>query len=258
MTRSKHEGRRIVYRERYCAFLDILGFSEIVAGLDQAGSAEALRTLLSTMHAAPRGDNIRFFEGSDLRAQSISDALLLSAQPSPHGLAHLFHNLEGLAVALLEQGFFVRGAVVRGKLYHDERMAFGEGLVRAYRLEQDVVRYPRIMVTADIVKDVEAFLDQDMIDFLDVLKQAADGPHFLHILGIPELTLHTETYKPHRRAHIRTYNKMAREISRKFSDSADNPRHFEKVQWFANYWNEVMAPFGGEVALIKGPGLVLQ
>jgi hypothetical protein len=31
---------------------------------------------------------------------------------------------------------------------------------------------------------------------------------------------------------------VASTIQKKFDESVDNPRHFEKVQWFARYWNE--------------------
>jgi hypothetical protein len=29
-------------------------------------------------------------------------------------------------------------------------------------------------------------------------------------------------------------------LQNKFADSMDNPRHFEKVKWFAKYWNETI------------------
>src|SRR5581483_9714310 len=33
-------------------------------------------------------------------------------------------------------------------------------------------------------------------------------------------------------------------IQKRFRQSIDEPRHFEKVQWFAKYWNSIVPPAG--------------
>jgi hypothetical protein len=247
------------YELRYCAFVDILGFSELINRLAQGATpVAALHKLLTTVHAEPTGKHIRSFKGSDLKAQSISDALCLSAGCSPAGLGHLFHNLEELSRHLLKDAFFIRGAVVKGMLYHDDKIAFGDALVRAYRLEQDVARYARIMVTRDVAADVERYLnDFDFGELLDSLKQADDGPYFLHVLSLWEVIFRVENKPLHRQPYVDECNQIGAQIKRRFDESVDNPRHFEKVQWFAKYWNRTFERYQ-DIKQIEGPGLARE
>jgi hypothetical protein len=240
------------YGDRYCAFVDILGFAELA----RKGSMpfDSIRELLRIVHAAPRGHYITFFKGSDLKAQSISDALCLSAANSPAGLAHLMYNLEALALRLLEEGFFVRGAIVKGQLYHDGHMAFGEALVRAYRLERDVARYPRIIITTGVANDIIAFIKRRKLLplFVDSVWQADDGPYYLHVLDLVEVHL---TNASEHQLDMTRYNCMAKQIQRRLDETFDNPKHFEKVQWFAKYWNRTIERHSTYVEKITGPGV---
>jgi hypothetical protein len=44
-------------------------------------------------------------------------------------------------------------------------------------------------------------------------------------------------------------------LQNKFADSMDNPRHFEKVKWFAKYWNETIDNGRLEYRKVLGAGL---
>jgi hypothetical protein len=44
-------------------------------------------------------------------------------------------------------------------------------------------------------------------------------------------------------------------IQQRFSESVDTPRYFEKVQWFANYWNLSLGEDIDVLKLVTGPGL---
>jgi hypothetical protein len=116
----------------------------------------------------------------DFRAQSISDAVAISTVANLDGLIRLFMAIENLAVELLKEGYFIRGALVRGKLYHDDRMVFGEALIRAYELENTIVRFPRVIVVRDVMQDIEegcsGFFTDRKSDFERHLEQADDGP----------------------------------------------------------------------------------
>src|SRR6476620_10610175 len=122
------------YNERYCAFIDMLGFGELISNLQYGGTPlHALRDLLSKVHNPP-ATNAGALARSDFRAQSISDAVALSAATNAAGLGAIIHSVNQLAVDLLTQGFFIRGALVKDRLYHDDKMVFGNALVRAFRL----------------------------------------------------------------------------------------------------------------------------
>lgn len=254
----------MVYLLRYCAFVDVLGFSELILRLKRRDlTPENLQNLLSIVHAPPSEYQADLFQGSSLQSQSISDAVCLSAAASEAGLAHLLYCLDQLALRLLEEGFFVRGAIVKGRLFHDEQMVFGEALVNAYKLESEVARYPRIMIARDVAADIKAFYEalshqtefsMEELQFIDCVKQAEDGPYYLDVLREISFALNDERSAAMRNVDLLRYNRIADKIQARFAESADTPRHFEKVQWFARYWNEVFASTKG-VQQIKGPGV---
>jgi hypothetical protein len=251
------------YEDRYCAYLDILGFQRLIDRLSEGATPfETLQALLEQIHNPPHSAN-GTFKNADFRAQSISDAVALSTSLSSEGLSQLFHSLEKLCQRLLIEGFFARGAVVKGKLYHDDRMVFGEALVRAYRLESEIVRFPRIMIARDVVTDAAPSGNRGgSLALTTMLKQADDGPWYLHILRTMEregayLANASRVPKPNAIDSdiLRDFAKMAAAIQRRFDEAIDNPRHFEKVQWFARYWNTSI-PLGLQgINHIKGPGL---
>lgn len=252
------------YPERYCAFVDILGFAELINRLQYGGTPlHALRELLSKIHNPP-STNAGVLPRSDFRAQSISDAVALSAATNAAGLGAIIHSINQLAVDLLKHGFFIRGALVKDRLYHDDKMVFGNALVRAYRLESSIVRYPRVMVTREVVEDIRNI---DEKTFNQLLRRSDDGPMFVHVLRAIELAalpaeLGTEQT---RRLGINNskfagklaqYVCIAEQVQRRFDEATDNPNHFEKVKWFAHYWNQTISAWALEgFDRVTGPGV---
>jgi hypothetical protein len=251
------------YEERYCAFVDILGFGRLIKQLDQGNTPfQALQQLLTKVHNPPQ-TNAGASQEADFRAQSISDAVALSAATNVRGIDAVLHSINQLAVDLLTQGFFIRGAIVKDKLYHDNKMVFGKALVRAYRLETSIVRYPRVMVTREVVADVRATSDKS-VSWL--LRRSDDGPMFLHVLRVIEMAMLPVDYgrgKPRLRycdenfhGKLTPYIGIANQIQRRFDEATDNPSHFEKVKWFASYWNDTIEGWNIEgFKPVSGSGL---
>src|SRR5258705_6608072 len=121
------------YRERYCAFLDILGFKDLVEELkDGTLNFKFVQQMLSDVHNPPKDPKAA--KAADFRAQSISDAVAISTRITPEGLLEIINATENLTIDMLLRGYFVRGAIVKGLLYHDDKMVVGEALIRAYQL----------------------------------------------------------------------------------------------------------------------------
>jgi hypothetical protein len=142
-------------------------------------------------------------------------------------------------------------------------MVFGEALVDAYRIETELARYPRVMVMSDIVRDIEGYCAQapSWKAALDNrLLQSSDGPWYVHVLR----TVESDVAEAHHQningvigsgPVLEAYDELRKQMQRRFDQSVDNPRHFEKVQWFARYWNK-STPFGTKNNLtVVGPGL---
>jgi hypothetical protein len=249
------------YEARYCAFVDILGFGELIERL-RRGEREHLRvkSLLEQVHSPVRAKR-RELRAPDMKAQSISDAVAISTALTGDGLVQLLFSLEQLTIDLLFEGYFLRGAVVKGKLYHDDKMVFGEALVDAINLEREVVKFPRVMIHSAVVGD--AFRDEIWRDDLKRrISRADDGPYFLHALYDmverveSEREKHGQDIEAENSDEIGYFVGVRDQIQQRFQEAADNPRHFEKVQWFAKYWNTTVEPLKvNGLRKIVGPGL---
>jgi hypothetical protein len=243
----------VEYEERYCAFVDILGFSALVASIDRdSGLFEQIRQILIGIREAPELQPSNPIYGADFRAQMISDAVCLSAKSNSSGLGVLCSSLTELNLKLLHRGYFMRGAVVKGLLYHDDQIAFGNALIRAYNIEQTIALYPRIILTREIVSDIRDFETLPYTSsFENLLRQSPDGPYHLDILG---QELHAITILvDQRERNASELNKTAKLLQTRLDEAVDNPRHFEKVQWFASYWNDVFRDCS-DIEKVRGPG----
>ena len=79
------------------------------------------------------------------------------------------------------------------------------------------------------------------------VRQSRDGPRHLDILQRTfRLLAHPE--------HASRLVAIKDRIERRFQDAMDNPSDFEKVQWFAGYWNAVLGEVDASLR-IHGPGL---
>jgi hypothetical protein len=252
---SEGEGR---YETRYCAFLDILGFSDLISNIGKDGfSFKVVRDLLRKIHQPSKFDTAGT---ADFRATTVSDAIALSSSFSANGLAVLVDAIGRLVLGALEEGYFMRGGLCRGLLYHDNEMVFGEAFIKAYRLESSVARYPRVMITKQVYD--EAVGSNLGRYFRDHLSQAADGPYFVHVLEEikTELAVIDAGVAPAIIAEQRlaVFGKMRDQIERRLGETADDPNHFEKAQWFAAYWNAAFPREEMRTGRVKGPGLLLS
>jgi len=59
---------------------------------------------------------------------------------------------------------------------------------------------------------------------------------------------------PERQNFVATISDIRNHIQRRLDEAVDEPSHFEKVHWFAEYWNDVFHGVG-DLKRIEGPGL---
>jgi hypothetical protein len=245
------------YPVRYVAFLDILAFRELITNLNKDETKlSSVRDLLRDIHNPDPELFKNFLPKSDFRAQSISDAVAISAKMTPDGLAHMFMAIERLAQKLLKAGYLLRGAIAKGKVFHDHEMVFGEGVVRAYHYESKIALYPRIMLLREIVDDVNQCLKEDRLKniFDGMVRRSKDGPQYLNVLRYYARIKEMKGDDPKRETMLATITDIRNHIQRRLDEAVDEPEHFKKVHWFADYWNEIFYGVDG-LKRIEGPGL---
>jgi hypothetical protein len=246
------------YEMRYCAFLDILGFTDLIGNIGKGDIGfQIVRELLKKVHEPSKWDTAG---AADFRATTISDAIALSSSYSESGLSVLVDTICRLVLGALEEGYFMRGGLCRGLLYHDSDMVFGEAFIKAYRLESSVARYPRIMVSKQVYDEAIA---STLSRYLSThLSQAEDGPYFVNVLE--EIKTHLAVIEANvaptgvAEKKLASFARMRDQIERRVAEAADNPNHFEKAQWFAKYWNKSFPDNDKRTGRVNGPGLHIR
>jgi hypothetical protein len=159
------------YENRFVAFLDILGFKELVYKIESEGEESSdfkrVRSVLNFLHEESIESNgqhdlpiyeqkegyILEKELGDPRMSYISDCIIISTESSFDGFKSLCNKLTKFSTDIACDGIFLRGAVTHGKIYHHGPMLFGSAYQKAYELESEKAKHPRIIID-DIVFDV--------------------------------------------------------------------------------------------------------
>lgn len=136
------------YEERIVAFIDILGFKNIV---NDDSKCEEIGAILKLPYVIRQENMIKLLKIKGIMITSISDSLVFSIKVKEHGaMRKLVMLLLTLTELLLtEYGLLIRGSIAIGKVYHDNEVVYGPGLVKAYELESQNAIYPRIVILPD-------------------------------------------------------------------------------------------------------------
>ncbi len=253
-----------IYELRLCAFVDILGFRDLVRrSVDrpslQIKIQQALREVFLARPVWERDNPTEIVEArlrqegvvdprveaeqlvneraAAERGYSFSDSLVLSATHNDRSITDLVTSLLALSVNLAELGVFVRGAVCLGQLCHEQDLCFGPALIDAIDLEEDKTngaKFPRIVFSSEAYNLV-AQVDLPRLGPLSLyLRQDADdGWRFLDFLNQTDPDLAPEV-------------DQLRVIRRELARQLFNPQFRDdvcvrgKLDWLARYFDLVL------------------
>ena len=180
------------YSERYVAFVDILGFSEIVRQSDSDKTPKRYDALVKTLsEIGTRESSADEIIGVDFQFQSFSDSIVLSTTANPTGLIYLLSTIIELSIRLLRNGLLLRGGMAKGKLHHNGGVMFGPAFLEAYRIENMIAKYPRIILSKEAYEDYRIM--KPALRYPDVLLDD-DGPPYLHVFSFFELQLRGDNH----------------------------------------------------------------
>ncbi|MCL2842878.1 MAG: hypothetical protein FWE28_05340 [Oscillospiraceae bacterium] len=194
---TNNESSKFIPTPHFIAYLDILGYKEKANG----GDIKLAETIDSTLDSAK--DFAKWFLGRDdedlgIAIKAFSDNILICTEK---GWDLLFLMVGVLQHHMLDNGYFIRGALCHSDLYFDERFLFGKGIIMAHEIESKIARFPRIILhssyrSAANAQDDPRFdpRDDEAINIFDVFSSVAgmlplylhdtDGYMFINYLGI--------------------------------------------------------------------------
>lgn len=234
------------YTVALITYFDILGFQSLIA----RRSPSHIKSVLDSLHQESKPDDelarlyaMKYFNFSD-HIVRVTNLLARGNISTPTGL--LFHEVLSIVhmqAHLAAEGVFIRGSLTVGKIYTGHGLIFGEGLNRAHELENQVARYPRIVIdpvalkvfaTTPVLKaewhtheEELAYLrrsmrtDQDRVRFVDYLTSMGDE--------IDEPADYAKFLMAHRNIIQRNRKQYKRA-----------PRVLEKYNWLRRYHNRVV------------------
>ena len=260
-------------RRSVFALVDILGYGDLIetarARDDQQGLLETLHGALSSsrkwLDDRDSPEWSRTYVGEDrFSLKAFTDNIAIGwpiVRPRRDGEGELgaaFGDLAPFQLTMVNEGFFVRGAVSVGDVYVDEIAVFGEALLEAYRGERELARDPRIVLTESAKRrartHVGYYRDRHESPQNRVLVRDTDGQWFLNYLdailvpGMDPFFHELERHKASVQSRLDEYGRKPAIFS-KYSWTAGYHNYFCDLHGFQDYRIDVDA-FAGERGFI--------
>lgn len=182
------------YIDRYIAFLDLLGFKNALKNKtcsDIIQIFSKIKNPLDGVYMSTGTEWIPIIDQNAVRKVNMKimsdsicfyiDAVEKNALATLVSVCLLFQT----SMAELEEPIILRGGIVRGKLYAKGDITFGPGLSAAYILEEKSAKYPRIIMTGDLIEQAWAETEEKCRKIIqDYICRDVDGFYILNYLGM--------------------------------------------------------------------------
>lgn len=141
------------YTDCYVAFMDLLGFKNIL--YDKDNSCEDIASIFDEINKKydVRESEIPIVDPNDMKYKVMSDSLVIYIDSSiENSLTALVFICVHFQVRLLRlnKPIIIRGGISRGGMYSSGDVVFGTGLSNAYNLENRIAKFPRIIIPMNI------------------------------------------------------------------------------------------------------------
>lgn len=120
-------------------------------------------------------------DGTDLEIIQFSDSTVFSLPYSKEDFSTFIKIVSTFQYDLLKQGLLCRGGIAYGKHFSSEGFLFSNALIEAYKLEKNFAKYPRVVVSNDLLdliykssdvhEDVPLIKENDDLIFVDFLSE---------------------------------------------------------------------------------------
>lgn len=211
--------------KKACAFIDILGFSaEINKAHKNGKSKEQLDKLINALEVGTRGLDHPL--NKTVKYKLFSDNIFLTTNSeekpfSKEGIGEIIEESKYYQLGVIDQGFFLRGAIVYEEIDFGEKYIYGKAIIDAHEMESKDVIYPMIALNKEIIKKI---VTDEKVDCSDILIDKSTGNTFINYLYMEQLG---EGY----------YNIHKDHILQNLKENKGNQRVLNKYLWLADYHN---------------------
>lgn len=248
----------VQYEERYIAFIDILGFKELILESAKANPRVTPSTIYNALDIHPQAVQDFFFSLSDvpaaqhdcadLRVHTFSDFVVASCRQTDLGLCLLLFLCWHVTSDWLSKSFLSRGGITIGKVIHrisagDAPLVFGPAFVQAYTLESEVADYPRIVLSKEVRRHYRAVIASTSTVALPLrnvaktlIRRCEDGPWCIDIFS----HLRRSGLAGLGREHDIEARQFQEALKAHLDEATDTPHIYRKVRWLVDGFNRAI------------------
>lgn len=165
----------INYSDRLIAFIDVLGFRNLVdkSANDSDESSIILKRMTGALYHSV--ERLRKDFSGRIQFTHFSDSFAISTAVSPKQCEN--HSFVFALMCVIDEflmdGMLLRGGITQGKLIHTDTYLFGPAMNRACHLESLVAKFPRIILDTHVAD----FSEHNMV--IDFIRSDCDGHRFI-------------------------------------------------------------------------------
>jgi hypothetical protein len=258
--------RRIVninYENRIVAFLDILGFRNLINESEKDSSKiisiyqalEYLKTwekprewnlnLIEIEEDAQRKEVDSFYIANKTNCTCFSDSIVVSVSIDENNInelvSTLIANLSYIGSYLITEGITIRGGLTIGKLIHNEDgIIMGQALIDAYELENKCSKYPRVILSNSLIQKLNYPLlsKHKRYPYHQYIKRYEDGCVGFSQLSYFQVIQSWENITEDYLKNI--FRLIRREIIKGLDISFQSPDIHDKYKWLKTEYNNLI------------------
>lgn len=161
---------------KHCvAYLDILGTKNKIYEDNDGKFLNYLNMLCKD--AISEASNAKAFGYNDFFVKIFSDNMLFAVNTEDDNtrldkISLMLCIISNIQNEVLNYGHLIRGAIVEGEFFHNNIIVYGKALIEAVNIEENIAKYPRIIINQNIItKDIWPYIfkDKDDLCFLNNL-----------------------------------------------------------------------------------------
>lgn len=258
------------YQRSLIVFIDILGFKEIVKQSEvDLSKIELLFSVLQYLKDWEKPDKWNLdligieedakkkgVHNFDIigktKSTSFSDSIVITVKVDNNTnemTSTLIANLSYIGALLLEKGILLRGGMTIGNIIHTGNgTVFGQGLIDAYHLESKSAKYPRVILSDKLIKELNYPLEtkRKRYPYHQYIERFEDGCVGFHqMIYYQVMDSWVEITSNKMKSSLNDVRKV---IIDGLDTSFENPDVFYKYKWLMNQYNKliILSDFNSE------------
>jgi len=254
------------YKKYIVALIDIVGFKNMIdktytdenmfsrihealsrfTALKSREAWENAKILMDIEEDAQKKTLDDFYIENMVHCACFSDCVIIAVEANDkidERVSAIIALLAQISADLLRQGIFIRGAMTYGDLFIEQNadIYFGKALNHAHELETKIAKYPRIVLSNDLIAKLNYPLlaKYNRFPYYQYIERFTDGTvgfspliYFQVMQSAPDIFSEQEL----KSALNEVKNNIIFELNKNF----ENPYIFEKYAWLKDQYNDLI------------------